>query len=204
MNKPSFPERKNIRWEKQDYSHPGEYMITICTKDKKQILSKVIRDTRGVEAPPPTFHGITEINKNNVSKNSVCLHSCDSEQTVGDGAPDVPHPIKLILTPYGKIAEKHILNSNRMDGITVLKYVIMPNHVHILVRVDYGKNTVQKTPANELIPRFVGVFKRLCHREIGEKIFQRSFHDHVIRDENDLIGAINYIENNPYRWIDKS
>ncbi|MBO7216288.1 MAG: hypothetical protein J6V84_04740, partial [Clostridia bacterium] len=63
-------------------------------------------------------------------------------------------------------------------------------------------NTIQKSPANELIPRFVGVFKRFCHRDIGEKIFQRSYHDHVIRDENDLIGAINYIENNPYRWIE--
>lgn len=210
-NKPPLPTRKNIRWDKQDYSHPGEYMITICVRDMKQILSRVCVDTeRGVEAPPPTFHGITEFDKNNVSKNSVCLHSCDLEQTVGDGAPDVPFngapdvPLtaKIILTSYGKIVEKHILNSNRMEGITVLKYVIMPNHVHILVRIDTNINTIQKSPANELIPRFVGVFKRFCHRDIGEKIFQRSYHDHVIRDENDLIGAINYIENNPYRWIE--
>ena len=90
-----------------------------------------------------------------------------------------------------------------MEGITVLKYVIMPNHVHILVRIDTNINTIQKSPANELIPRFVGVFKRFCHRDIGKKIFQRSYHDHVIRDENDLIGAINYIENNPYRWMEK-
>ena len=36
-----LPERKNIRWYKQDYSHPGEYMITVCTKDMKQILSRI-------------------------------------------------------------------------------------------------------------------------------------------------------------------
>ena len=218
-NKQPLPKRKNTRWDKHDYSHPGEYMITICVRDMKQILSKIVPVERGVEnsprkcpsafagtpksAPPPTFHGITEFDKNNVSKNSVCLHSCDLEQTVGDGAPDVPQTAKIILTSYGKIVEKHILNSNRMEGITVLKYVIMPNHVHILVRIDTNINTIQKSPANELIPRFVGVFKRFVHRDIGEQIFQRSYYDHVIRDENDMIGAINYIENNPYRWIEE-
>ena len=118
---------------------------------------------------------------------------------VGDGAPDVP---RIELTKYGKIVEKHILNSNRINGLAVLKYVIMPNHVHILVRIE-KKNEKAKIPANDTIPRFVGVFKRFVHRDIGEQIFQRSYHDHVIRDENDMIGAINYIENNPYRWMKK-
>ena len=198
-NKPPLPKRKNTRWEKQDYSHPGEYMITICTKDMKQILSKVVPAERGVEAPPPTFGESTVFDKNAISKKSVCSHSIGLERTVGDGAPDVP---RIELTKYGKIVEKHILNSNRINGLAVLKYVIMPNHVHILVRIE-KKNEKAKIPANDTIPRFVGVFKRFVHRDIGEQIFQRSYHDHVIRDENDMIGAINYIENNPYRWMKK-
>lgn len=198
-NHQPLPERKNIRWDKQDYSTPGEYMVTICTRDMKQILSKIVPVKRGVEAPPPTFSEATEIDKNTITKNSVCSHPCDFEQPVGDGALDVPH---IELTPYGKIVEKHILNSNRIDGMTVLKYVIMPNHVHILVRIE-SESKKENTPANDTIPRFVGVFKRFVHRDVGEKIFQRSYHDHVIRDENDMIGAINYIENNPNRWIEE-
>lgn len=260
-NKPPLPTRKNTRWDKQDYSHPGEYMITICVRDMKQILSKIVPVERGVEnsprkcpsafagtpksAPPPTFHGITEFDKNNVSKNSVCLHSCDLEQTVGDGALDRPLPVNpqtvgddvLVvphteLTNYGQIADKYINQLNDFyKNINVLKYVIMPNHIHLLLQIpDNGNGTTgtssptkttdgtkcEITPSptgsqtdvrpveHSVISNFVSTFKRFCHREIGEKIFQRSFHDHVIRDENDLIGAINYIENNPYRWIDKS
>ena len=38
----TLPQRKSIRWDKQNYSHPGVYTITICTKDMKQILSEII------------------------------------------------------------------------------------------------------------------------------------------------------------------
>lgn len=211
MKDKKHPVRKDMRWEKQDYSHPGEYAITICVKDNKQILSRVVKNDslRGVEAPPPTNYVITENKTHANAANRVCLRSCESEQTVGDGAPDVPQTAKVILTPYGKIVEKHIKSSTRMSGITILKYVIMPNHVHILVGIEQEteeENTAkkEKTPANELIPRFVGVLKRLTHREIGEKIFQRSYYDHVIRDDNDLTGAETYIDENPIRWLEEN
>lgn len=211
MTDKNMPVRKNVRWEKQDYSQPAEYAITICVKDNKQILSRVVWDNsmRGVEAPPPTNYTITENEKNNNANNEVCSLSKKSDQTVGDGAPDVPKTARVILTPYGKIVEKHIQNSKRMSKITVLKYVIMPSHIHLLVRIE-PENTAENaekhiiTPANELIPRFVGVLKRLSHRDIGEKIFQRSFYDHVIRDDNDLTGAKTYISENPIRWLEEN
>ena len=78
----------------------------------------------------------------------------------------------------------------------------MPNHVHILVRIE-NENKKENTLANDTIPRFIGVLKRFVHRDIGEKIFQRSYHDHVIRDENDFLGAVNYMENNPIVWTKK-
>ena len=209
-NKPPLPKRKNTRWDKQDYSHPGEYMITICVRDMKQILSKI---------------------------------TVGNSQTVGDDVLVVPH---IELTYYGQIADKYINQLNDFyDNIIVLKYVIMPNHIHLLLQIPDNGNGTTRTSSptkttdgtkceitssptkttdgtkceitssptgsqtdarpveHSVISNFVSTFKRFCHREIGEKIFQRSFHDHVIRDENDLIGAINYIENNPYRWIEE-
>lgn len=35
---------------------------------------------------------------------------------------------------------------------------------------------------------------------IGNKIFQRSFHDHIIRDEKDYLKIWNYIDTNPNKW----
>ena len=199
-NKPPLPKRKNTRWDKQDYSHPGEYMITVCTKDMKQILSKI---------------------------------TAGNPQTVGDDIPIVPH---IELTYYGKTADKYINQLNDFyKNINVIKYVIMPNHIHLLLQIpDNGQSkihpvnanafagTPNRTPvptgenrtdinrpeygdnngANSTVSKFVSTFKRFCNKEYGENIWQARFHDHVIRDENDLIGAINYIENNPYRWIE--
>ncbi|MBO5402213.1 MAG: hypothetical protein J6A85_03465 [Clostridia bacterium] len=176
MNKENLPKRKNIRWDKQDYSHPGEYMITVCTKDMKQILSRITVNP----------------------------------QTVGTGVLDRPY---IQLTHYGKIADKYINQLNDFySNINVIKYVIMPNHIHLLLQIPDDESGRSGTPvptgecctndngANSTVSKFVSTFKRFVHRDIGEKIFQRSYHDHVIRDENDFLGAVNYMENNPTEW----
>ena len=172
------PPHKTCGFAGNPGSHPGEYMITVCVKDMKQILSKI---TVGVS------------------------------QTVGDDVPVVP---QIILTKYGKIADKYINQLNDFySNINVIKYVIMPNHIHLLLQIPDDESGRSGTPvptgecctndngANSTVSKFVSTFKRFVHRDIGEKIFQRSFHDHVIRDENDRIGALNYINNNPARWI---
>ena len=46
----------------------------------------------------------------------------------------------------------------------------------------------------------VGAFKSLAAHEAGRPLWQRSFHDHVIRDEEDLARLRRYIGENPARW----
>ena len=89
-----------------------------------------------------------------------------------------------------------------MDRITVEKYVIMPNHIHLLLTVDMNSGGTSKasSPTNAIVPHFMSTFKRFCHREIGKTIFQRSYHDHVIRNEQDYLKIWNYIEGNPSKW----
>ncbi len=50
------------------------------------------------------------------------------------------------------------------------------------------------------IPHYVGTLKRFCNKEIGENIFQRSYHDHIIRNETDYRKIYEYIESNPSKW----
>lgn len=88
-----LPKRKPTRLKEFDYSSNGAYFITICTKERQKILSKI----------------------------------------VGDGAHDVP---KTELTQYGKIAEKYILSTDKIENVFVEQYVIMPNHIHMIVFVD--------------------------------------------------------------------
>lgn len=60
-----------------------------------------------------------------------------------------------------------------MDGL--LHYVIMPNHIHFLVGIQ--------------------------PKAAGHSVFQRSFYDHIIRTEPDYWAIVQYIDENPLKWV---
>ena len=101
------------------------------------------------------------------------------------------------LTNYGKIVDKYINNINsKYPNITVDKYVIMPNHIHLMIRIDGTMWASSPTTISDIVRSL----KILTTKEIGKSIFQRSFHDHIIRDDADYLKIWNYIETNPARW----
>ena len=116
---------------------------------------------------------------------------------------------KVELLKCGKIAEKYILQLNDFyENITVENYVIMPDHIHILLRVldaeaGGASRTSPPTKQHSRVTAFVSIFKRFFNKEFGENIWQRSFYDHIIRDARDYEEHINYIVKNPMRWYYK-
>ncbi|MBO5745564.1 MAG: transposase [Clostridia bacterium] len=117
---------------------------------------------------------------------------------VGGGALDAP---QVILTPVGKIVEKYILSSNNIENLLIYNYVIMPDHVHLLMGIQQKFGTSKApSPTNEIIPHSISTLKRFVNKEIGTNIFQRSFYDHVVRNEEDLEDINDYIIANPYYW----
>ena len=137
-------------------------------------------------------------------KNKECLLS----EIVGTGVLDGP---QSVLSPYGQIADKHIrAMADFYEQIVVENYVIMPNHIHFLLRViehqsvNYDRNGPSRTPVptqqNSAIARFVSTFKRFCNKEYGKNIWQYRSHDHVVRNAEDRARIRNYIENNPLHW----
>ena len=98
--------------------------------------------------------------------------------------------------------------NNFYDDISVEKYAIMPDHIHLILWVKYGQSrTLAPTSEriinnkNSTVAKFIGTFKRFCNKEIGTNIFQRSFYDHIIRNQHDYDETWNYIENNPINWV---
>ena len=125
-----------------------------------------------------------------------------SKISVGGGVLDAPEPQ---LSAYGKIVEKTILDLDRhCPYLSVDKYVIMPNHIHLLVSVtDSGASrTPPPTPANALIPRMVSTLKRFSDKACGVSLWQRSYYDHIVRSERDYLEIRRYIENNPAKWAE--
>ncbi|MDD6024108.1 MAG: hypothetical protein PUC06_07745 [Oscillospiraceae bacterium] len=124
---------------------------------------------------------------------------------VGDGVLDVP---EVRLSQYGQIVKEQIEAVNSVySNSRIDKYVIMPNHVHLIVSIGaaeegtaYSGTSRTPSPTNAEIPRMISTIKRICNRRIGRNIWQRSFHDHIIRNDEDYGRIWLYIDNNPLNW----
>ena len=107
----------------------------------------------------------------------------------------------FIPSSFGEVVRRQIeLLSQRFAGAAVDAFVVMPNHVHVIVRLQRAR---QASPLQVVI----GSFKSGSAREInalratpGAKVWQRGYHDHVIRDEADFQRVREYIASNPIRW----
>ena len=81
----------------------------------------------------------------------------------------------------------------------------MPDHIHMIIRLDNGaiwaSPPSDAKPQHNRISNIVRSIKVLVAKEIGQSIFQRSYYDHVIRNQQDYDEIWEYIENNPRKWV---
>ena len=129
---------------------------------------------------------------------TICTHKkqnilCD---IVGEGLCDLPI---TKLTPIGeavKVSIKYI--ADNYGNISVDKFVIMPNHIHLIITNQTGGHGDPPLQIYDII----GNFKSFTTHKYGKTLWQRSFHDHIIRRENDYLKIWNYIDTNPQKWQD--
>lgn len=108
---------------------------------------------------------------------------------------DIIRP-KVLLSEYGIIVNKAINEiPEHYDGVYVDRFVIMPNHIHIILRFDYDGGRMVSAPT------VIGSFKRYVSKQIGYSIWQKGFYDHVIRDDEDYLVRAQYIDENPKKWL---
>ena len=126
-----LPQRKANRLKNYDYSQNGAYFVTICTDNKRYLLSQII---------------------------------------VGQGLA----PAESKLSGYGKIAEEQLLNlENRYSEIKIDKYVIMPNHIHIIIFIQNEfTNTNSRVTLSDIICTYKSLTTRFCKEKYNiNKIF---------------------------------
>jgi REP element-mobilizing transposase RayT len=78
-------------------------------------------------------------------------------------------------------------------GVVLDVFVVMPNHVHAIVGIDRRR----RPPP---LPAVVGAFKARASRAADRALWQRGYHDRIVRDETELAALREYIETNPLRW----
>ena len=106
----------------------------------------------------------------------------------------------LPFSQYGRLVEQAIQAiPNHYPGVFVDAYVVMPNHVHAIIRIERtdGGGRMISAPTLSTV---VGQMKRWVSKQIGQPIWQRSFYDHIIRNEKEYLDDWNYIQENPAKW----
>ncbi len=112
-------------------------------------------------------------------------------------------PGNVALSEIGQIVKQAIENiETHYPGIAVKNYVIMPNHVHLLLSIQQydpgagGRLVIAPTELSNVVRQMKAYVTKCC----GERIWQKSFHDHIVRNREEYQQIWKYIDENPLKW----
>lgn len=109
-------------------------------------------------------------------------------------------PVQVRLTTWGTVVERAIMEiPDHYPGVTVDCYVIMPDHVHLILAVQQTGPDGRQIAAPTHLSNIIQQFKRAVSRAVGVSIWQKSYYDHIIRTPTDLEKTRQYIANNPLK-----
>lgn len=164
--------RKDIRLKNYDYSQPGYYFVTICTRVRYENILCEIVPVGGAALGAPSFQH-----------------------------PSTP---QINLTSVGQIVEKYVQNMDQVyeNRVKIDCYTIMPDHIHLIIQLCHLEGGPPRAAAPTVaLPHVINTLKALSTKQIGYSIWQRGYHDHIIRNDADLQATREYIQNNPLKWI---
>jgi REP element-mobilizing transposase RayT len=163
--------RQSTRLRAFDYTSSGAYFVTMCVAQKMLLFGDVL----------------------------------EGEMVLNDLG-------NIVLETWNAIPEH--FSSVTLDG-----FVVMPNHVHGIVQIGYGPavGAQHAAPLHGAVPRsnvapgslgaIVRSFKSAVTKRINESrgtpglpVWQRNYHEHIIRNDADFECIRAYITNNPLEW----
>ncbi len=170
LSKP--PRRKLLRLKTYDYFQEGAYFVTICSERREKLFG-IVRD------------------------GEMHLDECG----------------KILAGTWNTL-------SQRFPNIELDSVVVMPNHIHGIIRIVGAGSARPSKPLSETkggetpplqektsLSQIVGYFKYQSTKLINElrgtpcaKVWQRSFYEHIIRDDESFNRISDYIATNPLRW----
>ena len=106
------------------------------------------------------------------------------------------------LSAIGKVVEQGVLQiPEHYENVWVDKFCIMSDHVHLILRIESDENG--RMISAPTVSTVVGSMKRWVSKQIGRSIWQKSFYEHGIRNQQDYDEIWEYIEHNPMKYKEK-
>ena len=165
--------RRSIRLNGYDYTQAGAYFVTICVRDRRCLFGHIHNGT-------------------------------------------------MVLNPLGQtVQEEWIQSADIRREIELDVFIVMPNHLHGVVVLSNPEDRPSKKalpfktqnsrmpmqPASQSLGSFIAGFKASvtkrykCLAGAGcAQVWQCNYHDHIIRNEDDLRVIREYVAMNPVCW----
>ena len=108
------------------------------------------------------------------------------------------------LNLFGQIAKKELCGiPGHFQSVTVDKFIVMQNHLHAMIILDSAE--AERSRPFPTLSSIIGLYKSGGSREIPRiqpelLVWRPSFHDHIIRGEEDYLRIWEYIDENPAKW----
>ena len=107
---------------------------------------------------------------------------------------------EVMLTKYGKMVDEVILSiPAHYPSVSVDDYVIMPNHIHLLLQIHTDPDGRPMAPTIQTV---VNQMKGAASKWAGFSLWQKGFYDHIVRNDRDYQEIIRYIQGNPAKWLE--
>ncbi len=110
---------------------------------------------------------------------------------------------EMVLNDHGRACRKCIDMMGRLNrGVTVDTSIVMPNHVHLLIRLEGAEPTGNRSILSGVVGRMKAATTAALRKQgYDRRVWQAGFHDHICRNEADYQRIFRYIETNPSKWL---
>ena len=168
-------ERKSTRLAGYNYSSDNLYFVTSCVHNRICCFGEIVGTGRDLS-----------LQKGDLSQQS-----------------SLP---KMILNEYGLVAENQwYWLSKQYQYVVLHEFVVMPNHIHGILEINRSRIISSDSIKIKSLSELIGAYKTTTSKQIHLTGFidfqwQRSFYEHIIRDEKSLETISDYIFNNPKNW----
>ena len=178
----NLPKRKSHRLKEYDYGQYGYYFVTICTHNRKPLLSKIKIHTNSVIVGndalvvPKTI--LTPLGKEILN----CWYNIEK----------LNNNVKL---------DKFVIMPNHIHGIIIIKNANPIDPIDKKFGFEIAERRGRRS-LQGLVKDFKSVTTRIYKNMYGssESLWQESFYDEIIKSERQYQDVWKYIDANPLMW----
>jgi REP element-mobilizing transposase RayT len=197
---PERHHRRSIRLRGYDYSQAGAYFVTICTDQREPLFGEVVDGNMALNP----FGGIVDATWNDLPN-----HFSHVELDAFVIMPNHVHGIIVLTAPVGAGLRPAPTRSG--VGPAPTRSGVGPAPTRSDVGPAPTRSDVRPAATGDgkrpPLSEIVRAFKSFSARRINElrgtltvSVWQRSYYEHIIRNEQELNKIRQYIDDNPVRW----